>query len=290
MPNPFEQKLVELNQQFALTKQERDQLNQEAKKWAEKRNEYHQQIKQLQSEVKNLKEKRDEINLQVQILKAAREKAKAQRQEKHEQIEKLREKMRPLAERKPANRLQDLEKRIKDIDWKIQTSSLPLQEEKELVEQVKLLETQRFAHKQLLDLKDKLIEVQTEAKAFGTQAKLKHDELSQLANQSQEFHNHLVETSNKIKTLRQSADQAHQKYLELGQKADKSHEKCVEIQKQAKSLKEEMESREKWQYAEKGQALKDQATAKAREKMKHGEKLTWDEFKLLTGEEEATEH
>jgi len=290
LPNPSEQKLEELSQQLAQTKQERDQLNQEAKKWAEKRNEYHGQIKQLQSEVKSLKEKRDEINLQVQILKAAREKAKAQRQEKHEQIEKLREKMRPLAERKPTNRLQDLEKRIKDIDWKIQTSSLPLQEEKELVEQVKLLETQRFAHKQLLDLKDKLIEVQTEAKAFGTQAKLKHDELSQLANQSQEFHNHLVETSNKIKTLRQSADQAHQKYLELGQKADKSHEKCVEIQKQAKSLKEEMESREKRQYAEKGQALKDQAIAKAREKMKHGEKLTWDEFKLLTGEEEATEH
>jgi len=290
LPSPYQQKMAELDQQLAQTKQERDQLNQEAKKWAEKRNEYHGQIKQLQSEVKSLKEKRDEINLQVQILKAAREKAKAQRQEKHEQIVKLREKMRPLAERKPTNRLQDLEKRIKDIDWKIQTSSLPLQEEKELVEQVKLLETQRIAHKQLLNLKDKLIEVQTEAKAFGTQAKLKHDELSQLASQSQEFHNHLVETSGKIKTLRQSADQAHQKYLELRQKADKSHEKCVETQKQSKSLKEEMESREKRQYAEKGQALKDQATAKAREKMKHGEKLTWDEFKLLTGDEEATEH
>jgi len=290
LPNPFEQKLVELNQQFAQARQERDQLNLEARKWAEKRNECHQQIKQLQSEVKSLKEKRDEVNLQVQILKAAREKAKAQRQKKQEEIVKLREKIRPLAERKSTHRLQDLEKRIKDIEWKIQTSSLPLKEENDLVEQVKLLETQRVAHKQLLDLKDKLIEVQTEAKAFGTQANLKHNELSQLANQSQEFHNHLVETFDKIKTLRQSADQKHQKYLEFRQKANKSHEKCVDIQKQIKSLKEEMESKEKQQYTQKGQALKDQATAKAREKMKHGEKLTWDEFKLLSDEEEATEH
>jgi len=290
LPDPSEQKLEELNQHLAQTRQERDQLSQEARKWAEKRNEYHQQIKQLQSEVKSLKEKRDEVNLQVQILKAAREKAKAQRQEKHEQIEKLRDKMKPLAERKSTHELQDLEKRIQDIEWKIQTSSLPLQEEKELVEQVRLLEIQRVAHKQLLDLKNKLVEAQIEAKALGTQAKLKHGELSQLANQSQEFHNHLVETFDKIKTLRQSADQTHQKYLESRQKADKSHEKCVEIQKQIKSLKVEMESKEKQQYTQKGQALKDQATAKAREKMKHGEKLTWDEFKLLADEEEATEH
>jgi uncharacterized coiled-coil DUF342 family protein len=55
-------------------------------------------------------------------------------------------------------------------------------------------------------------------------------------------------------------------------------------------LKEEMGSEEKQQYAQKGQALKSQAVAKAREKMKQGEKLTWDEFKLLTDEEEATEH
>jgi uncharacterized coiled-coil DUF342 family protein len=153
-----------------------------------------------------------------------------------------------------------------------------------------LLETQTVAQRQLLNLKDKLIEVQTEAKAFGTQANLKHDELSQLANQSQEFHNHLVETFDKIKTLRQSADQTHQKYLEFRQKADKSHDKCVEIRKQIKSLKEEMKSKEKQQYVQKSQALKDQATAKAREKMRRGEKLTWDEFKLLTDEEEATEH
>ena len=78
-------------------------------------------------------------------------------------------------------------------------------------------------------------------------------------------------------------------YLELRQKANKSHEKYVEIQRQVRSLKEEMASKEKQQYAQKGQALKDQVTVRAREKMKRGEKLTLDEFKLLSEEEGATQ-
>ena len=288
-PTRLEQKIEELNKQLAQLKQERDQLNQEAKKWVEKRNQSNQQMKQLQTEAKSIKAKRDETNLQVQILKAAREKAKTQRQEKHEQAAKLMEKMKPIAGRKSASRFQELEKRIRDIDWKIQTSSLPIQEEKELVEKVKELETQKTSHKRFLKLKDKLVETEIEAKAFGTQARLKHDELSELAKQSQDAHTQFLDTVNRIKPLRQSADEAHQKYLELRQKANETHEKYVETQRQIKALKEEMADKEKQQYAKKGQALRDQATARAREKMKRGEKVTFDEFKLLS-EEDATQH
>ena len=290
LPDPAEQKIVELTQQLTEAKQERDRLNQEARKSAEKRNEYHEQIKQLQTEVRELKEKRDEANLQVQILKAAREKAKAQRKEKCEQIMKLRERVKPLSERKPQARQDDLDKKIQNLEWRIQTSSLSIQEEKALVEQVKTLETQRATYKQLRELEDKLLELQTEKKALGTQARLKHDELSQLANQSQNFHEQLVEILSRTATLRQNADETHRKFMELRQKADEIHEKCVEIQRQIKSLKEELHRKEKQQYAEKGKMFREEATAKAREKMKRGEKLTWDEFKLVTADEETTEH
>ena len=289
-PTPFEQEIEELDQQLARLRQERDQLNKEAKKWTEKRNQNNQQVKVLQTEAKRIKEKRDEINLQVQILKAAREKAKTQRQEKHEQAVKIMDKMKPISERKSASRYQNLEEKIHDIDWKIQTSSIPVEEEKELVEQVRALETQKTSHKRFLKLKDKLVETQTEAKALGTQARLKHDELSQLAKQSQEAHAEFVDTVNRIKPLRQSANEAHQRYLELRQKANTTHEKYVEIQRQIKSLKEEMADVEKQQYVQKGQALKDHAIARAREKLKRGEKLTLDEFKLLSEEEGATQH
>jgi len=55
-------------------------------------------------------------------------------------------------------------------------------------------------------------------------------------------------------------------------------------------LKEELRTKEKQQYVEKEHMLREEATTKAREKMKRGEKLTWDEYKLLTEQEPSTEN
>jgi uncharacterized coiled-coil DUF342 family protein len=285
-----EQKIEQLNKELAATRQERDESNTQAKEWAEKRNKIYDQIKALQTEVKHLKEQRDEINLQVQVLKTAREKAKAERNEKHQKLTQIREKIKALEPKKPSTRLKDLEKAIQSIEWKIQTSSLSVKEEKALVDQVRVLEVQRVAHKQLQELTDKMVDMQTEAKALGTQAKLNHEKLSQLAKESQGFHEKLIGVLNNIKSLRQNADEAHQKYVEIHQKADEGHERYVGIQRQIRALKDELAKKEKEHYGARGRALREEATKKAQEKLKRGEKLTWDEFKLLTEQEEATEH
>jgi len=285
-----EQRIEELNKELAAVRRERDDLNVEAKEWVEKRNQIHEQVKTLQAEIKHLKQQRDETNLQVQVLKAAREKAKAQRKEKHEQMARIREKIKALAPKIPSVGLEDLEKEIQGLEWKIQTTSLSVKEEKPLVDQVRVLEAQRAVHKRLQELTEKLFERQVEAKALGTQAKLNHEKLSQLAEQSQKFHQKLMEVLNSIKILRQSADEAHQKCAETHQRADKTHEKYVEIQRQIRTLKQELGKKEKERYATREQALREEATRKAQEKMNRGEKLTWDEFKLLTEREEATEH
>lgn len=243
----------------------------------------------LQTEVQRLKQQRDETNLQVQVLKAKREKAKTQRKEKYEQIIKVREKIKTLAQNKPSTRLEDLGKEIQDLDWKIQTTSIPVKEEKTIVDRVRLLENQRAVYKQLQELTDKRLELQAEAKALETQAKLNHEKLSELAQQSQKFHEQLIEIIKNTKSLRQTADEAHQKHLEIRQKANQAHEKYVEIQQQIRVLKEEQAKREKEHHTKREQQLLEEATKKAQEKMKRGEKLTWQEFKLLTEHEEATE-
>lgn len=290
MTQQTQQKIEQLSKELETARRERDELNSQAKEWAEKRNKIHDQIKTLQTETRSLKEQRDETNLQVQVLKAAREKAKAEKNEKHLKIAQIREKIRTLTPKKPSTRLKDLEKEIQSIEWKIQTSSLSVKEEKALVDQVRVLEVQRLAHKQLQELTDKMIEIQTEAKALGTQAKLNHEKLSKLADQSQEHHEKLFGVLNNIMILRQSADEAHQKYVEIRQKANESHERYVAIQRQIRALKDELERREKEHYGARAQALREETTKRAQEKMKRGEKLTWDEFKLLTEQDEATEH
>jgi uncharacterized coiled-coil DUF342 family protein len=294
MPVQNNQDVEESTQQLQRLKQERDELNNQARTWVEKRNSLHQEIKTLQAEAKNLREKRDEINLQVQILKAAREKAKTQAKQKREEIAKLREKVRTLAPKKPKVRQADLEREIENLEWKIQTSSLPVKEEKALVDRVQDLETQGVVYKQMDQLNDKLLQLQTETMALQNEAKLKHQQLTTLADQSQQLHTKLTEVFDKIKNLRQSADEAHQKYLEHRQKADETHQRVVELQQKTRTMKQEREQKEKQQYELRGLALKEEAAKKAKEKMNRGEKLTWQEFQLLTEQDEtdaeATEH
>jgi phosphoserine phosphatase len=285
----MKQKIEELNQQLAALRQERNELNSQAKGWTEKRNSYHEQIRALQTEVETLREKRDRANLQVQVLKAAREKAKSRRKEKYEEILKTRKKLRTIAQKKPNVGLADLERDIQNLEWKIQTSSLSVKEEKTLVEEVQALETKHVVYRQLQELKDALFELQTETKAFATQAKLNHEKLSELAEQSQKFHERLVENINKIKNLKEFADEAHEKYVEFRGRADQTHEKYIVIQQQIKSLLSELEKREKEHLAKREEELRKEVTQKAQEKMRRGEKLTWNEFKLLTENEESTE-
>jgi len=286
--DPVREKIEELNQQLGEVRRERDELNSESKVWAEKRNQLNQQIKALQNQVKTLREKRDEMNLQVQVLKATREKANAQRKEKQEQILKIRAKIEPLVQKKPLSNLGDLESEIQSLDWKIQTTSLSIGEEKRLVSKVQVLEAQRLVLKQLQELKATLIELQKEAKALETQARINHEKLSKLAEKSQEFHEHMVKTVNEMNALKKSADDAHQKHKEFHQRANEAHEKYVKVQQQITVLMEEVEKREKKYFAKREQELREEATRKVQEKVKKGQKLTWEEFKLFKQQEETT--
>ena len=274
-------KIEELNRELNELKQERDKLNNEARVWAEKRNTIHEQIKTLRTEAKNLKEKRDSINQKVKELKNLREQAKSEQKEKHAQISKTKEKMRVIMKKKPSRPMADIQKDIDSLEWKIQTTSMPVQEEKVFVDQVRILESQRAIHKQIQELKDTLIELQAEEKALATKAKLHHEALAELAEQGQGFHKQMLELLTKAQNLKSEADAAHQKHVEFRQKANEVHQKFLELLKQINSLKQEIKKKDEEQQAKKQQELREEAVKKAHEKMKRGEKLTWEEFQLL---------
>jgi len=274
-------KIEELSRELNALKQERDKLNSEARAWAEKRNAIHERIKTLRAEAKHLKEKRDDLNQKVKELKGLREQAKSEQKEKRVQISKIKEKMRVAMEKKPSRPMVDIQKDIDSLEWKIQTTSMPVKEEKVLVDQVRILESQRVIHKQIQELKNTLVELQTEEKALATKAKLHHETLAKLAEQGQEFHKQMLESLTQAQNLKSEADAAHQTHVEFRQKANRVHQKFLELLKQIDSLKQEIKKKEEEQQTKKQQALREEAVKKAHEKMKRGEKLTWEEFQIL---------
>ena len=289
MPEPTQGKIEELNQQLSTLRQERDKLNVEAKEWAQKRDKIHEQIKALSEEAKALKTKRDEINQKVKQLKNLREQARNQQKEKRIQAGLVRDKIKNATGKKPTRHAAEIQKEIDRIDWEIQTTSIPVNEEKALVDKVRVLETQRATLKQWQDLRNTFSELQAQEKGLFLETKQRHEELTKLAAEGQEYHKQMLELMGKRQSLRPEADAAHQKFLEFRQKANDAHQTLVETLRQIDALKREMQKREAEKLSEKQQRLKEEVTLKAQEKVKRGEKLSLEEFKLLAGASEGDE-
>jgi uncharacterized coiled-coil DUF342 family protein len=281
MSESLKQRIEELNRKLAFLKEKRGKLNLEARGWAEIRNSLHEQIKALRTKVSDLKEKRDALNERVKELKNLREQARTERREKSTQILKLKEKLKRLAKKKPSQNMHYVENEIEKLEWKIQTTSLPVNEEKLLIDQVRVLETQLSLHKQIQKLGNALFELQTEEKALETRADFHHEKLSELAEQSQSFHEKITVILSKVNTLRVEADAKHQKYVEFKQQAQTVHQEQTELLRQINSLREELHQMEEKKQVKRQRELRKDLMKKASEKLKQGKKLTWEEFKIL---------
>lgn len=282
MAAPTKEKTEELDQELSQLRQERDKFDLEARTWADKRDALHEEIRNLRKEIGSLREKRDKLNEEVQQLKTLRENTRQQRNEKHAQIANVKEKIRSLEQKKPPRRMHQLEKEIENLEWKIQTTAYTLKEEKQLTDQVSVLEAQLLMHKQMQELENSLIELRAEEKAHQTKAQNHHERLSQLAEQSQKFHQQMTETSEKVRLLQKEADEAHQIYVENRQKARELNQKGKNLLEHVKTLRKKRHDFEEEKRRKRETELRKRLEETALEKLKRGEKLTWEEFKALS--------
>jgi len=274
-------RIEELIRELALLKKTRDRLDIEAHRWVEKRNAAREQIKKLKNEANSLREKRDILNEEVRKLKILREQAREERNEKQKEILTIEEKIKSIIKRKPSRDMYDIQRDIEDIEWKIQTTPLTLKEEKTLVDRVRILEAQLSIHKQLQKLSERLTELKVEKESLGVKAKLHHERLSELAEQSRSFHEEMIEILKKVRAFQAEANGAHQKYVETSQRSQEFRQKRVELLCQVKSLKQDLRQAEEERKVKLQLDLKKKMTEKALEKLKSGEKLSWEEFKIL---------
>jgi phosphoserine phosphatase len=273
--------IAELNETLSILKDQENRLEAEARERAGKRNELHARMKTLRDETLELRSQRDELNLKVKELKQHRNDITAGIHERLEEIEKLREEHRALAKRKPPRSHETLQKEVESIDWTIQTTSLTLQEDKELVEKVKQLETQLAIHRKLEQLTIKIAQLRKEAKAMKSESELLHNQLTENAQKSQETHGKMLEKIEKSKALRTEADDAHKQFLQSKERIEPLQKEIKILLSQIRQLKGDMREEAQKEKKESQDALRQTLERQAKEKLKRGEKLSWEEFQLL---------
>jgi uncharacterized coiled-coil DUF342 family protein len=296
----------EINQQIRKLREEANTADVQIRNSIERRNQLNEEVKKAREEVNGLKAERDGINEKVKQLKAQRDAVRVQSNPITDEIRAAREKIATLKKTLPRESQRELQEEHDAIEWKISTTSLDLQEEKALIENVKQLEIMLSGYKKIDAQNKKIKELLAQRKTFDEQADVLHKELTDLAAKSQEIHSKMIEKVNTMNVSRAQADSQHQLYVKtkeilppiyekigqlIGQLNDVKASMAKEAEADAKIRAETRATAEKAgkerEQADKAkeQTIKEKLGAEARDKLQKGERLSWDEFQLMMGDD-----
>ncbi|MGQ9544173.1 MAG: coiled-coil protein [Candidatus Bathycorpusculaceae bacterium] len=277
-----EMKIQDLTQRLSELEEQERGFAAKAKELAEKRDKLNEQFKSLRAEIFGLRSERDRLNEEVKELKKQRDAAKTEIREKMDEIKKINHEINVLSQKMPSKSLQILQKEFESLEWKIQTTPLSLKEERKVIEQVKQLGTQINIHKKFEQLNQKVVELKAELKALQTKSKMFHEKLTEKAQESQKIHEKLLEKIEESKKIKVEADGFHKLFLQEKEKVKPVQEEISKISNKIKMLKEETRRKEAEEKKKRDESLREKLEKQAKDKLKRGEKLTWEEFQLLT--------
>jgi uncharacterized coiled-coil DUF342 family protein len=291
-----ETQIATIDQQLSKLNEKINRTKAETVSNIEKRDKLNEQVKNQRLEIHALTFKRDKLNEQVKTLKQQREEAHTKIVENIERIKLHRQKIAELRKKLPKESHKDLKEELESIEWRIQTTSLDLQEEKRLMETVKQLEMQLSVYKKIEQRYQTINELETGLRSIGTKRDSLHQELTNLASKSQELHAKILAKIKDSRDTKVEADSLHGAYLQAREMSEPLRKEVKLLMERRRTLEHDLrEEREREKKArvqdlkEKEQELKEKLGSNAREKLARGEKLNWQEFQLLAGDDQETD-
>jgi uncharacterized coiled-coil DUF342 family protein len=281
--------IATINQQLAALKEQASKANAATKTHIERRDMLNEQFKKLRREIHELKSERNRLNEKAKTLKQQRDEARTKIRTIIEEMKTHRQKLTELKKKTPKKSHQNLQKELQGIEWKIQTTSLDLQEEKRLIESVKQLETQLNVYKKIEHQNKKIIELRKELRTLETKEDAFHQELTDTAQKSQEIHADMLAKISEARNIKGEADSLHCAYLQAKEQAKPLNAERKKLIEQRKKLQDAMREEDERKRKAAEQALKEKLGSQARDKLQRGEKLSWDEFQLLAEDDSQTQ-
>jgi uncharacterized coiled-coil DUF342 family protein len=284
---PKTNELAMLTQQIASLREQIDKANAETKTPIERRDRLNEKFKKLRQEINELQSTRDNLNAKVKTLKQQRDGARTKIKAYIEEVKAHNQKIAELKEKPPRTSRQELQKEFDDIEWKIQTTPLDIKEEKRLIENVRQLETQLNIYKKIDQHIKKITEIRKELEPLETNADAAHQELTATAEKSQEIHAKMIAKITESKDIKAEADSLHAVYVQAKEQVKPLQEEFKKLTEQKRKLQAAVREEDAKRKKDVEQALKEKLETQARNKLQRGEKLSWDEFKMLTADDES---
>ncbi|MDI9644906.1 MAG: hypothetical protein QFX35_06790, partial [Candidatus Verstraetearchaeota archaeon] len=158
----------------------------------EKKNSLLAKLSDLQEASISAKAERDEKNRIISEKKQIREQLHKEKSEIAEKIKALIEKKRALLANTQGYE-ENLAKRYKELTWKYQTSSLSIEEDRRLVQEISELEKKLLQFKKVRDVESEIASLRKKFNELKEKANAVHKEVLALAEESKKCHEKMIE-------------------------------------------------------------------------------------------------
>ncbi|MEM3602520.1 MAG: hypothetical protein QXN87_07600, partial [Candidatus Bathyarchaeia archaeon] len=146
----------------------------------------------------------------------------------------------------------------------------------------KEFERQLSIHRKIEKLDQRIMELNAEIKALYTKAETCRQNIAEKTGESRKIHEEILRKIEESQRLKAEAHALHSQFLETREESKKCRKEIAEILDKIHRLKGEIRTEEECERKKIEEDLMENFEKKAREKLKRGEKLTWEEFKVLT--------
>lgn len=280
-------KLGRLEEKINVLKKQRNEFNQFTKDSLSSRNELNKEIHELLEKAKEFTSKRDELNTQVKQLKKKRKELQESLQVDKKALEEIVEKEQSLDKsdiRKKRRSMSTLNAKIESLEWKLQTSVLQPEEEKEMIQILEKLSDNLNKLAEEVHITTHQTELWRKISSSQKQINQLHTQIVDFAKESQIYHNLMNQHFHQINALRKKANDYHKEFLSNKKKADSFHKdflaKVTEKNELRKLLKEAQTAHRK-KIKDRIKSNIEESVNIAFKKYENGENLSLDEFRLL---------
>lgn len=279
----FSLELAEVEADAREHQRERDTLNERTSFLAKERNELNNQASALFKEIRQLRNQDREISSEISALRYEKESS-------FDQLDKIREELQPL--QKKFDKMKEdrsipyhsLRREQRDLEWRLQTTVLKMDEERSIVERIAELQRQLKPAEERENIRHEIIQRRKHARALRSRIDYTKARIPELVPQSRSLREQINPLAEKANEIRKAADEKHAAFLESKELADAMHQKFIEKLKQVKACREQLSGVKgniRRNRSEETRRKLDKSAESAYDKWKAGEKLTMDEFKLL---------
>ncbi|MFW9985580.1 MAG: coiled-coil protein [Candidatus Odinarchaeota archaeon] len=276
-------RLAEISRLTTTLREKRDELNTEAQQLVKERDRLNGQVAEWLSKAREHREKRDDYNNKVAEFKVKRDEIYSKLKDKIDERQDTEEEAQEIKNKTSAP-AHVLRRKIRELDWSLQTQVLDLKHEREIIEQIAQLEEELKVAEDAAAKRKESAQTRTEIEDLRLLMNAHHNSVLEFARLSQEENQLMIEAYAEVDSLRKQADEAHRRYLETRREADETHRRFIEARQENSRLRKEIGEFRIRRRVEKIQELEERLEEKAStalEKFKRGERLTMEEFSLL---------